>query len=142
MASQPKSASAGERGPAKSPEERRQLTRGLIENAVMRLTALVDAETAALRTHQPMDLKASNDSKSLGFVELGRVLKLLDGIQPDPSTVKLLEQLNRTLDDNRLALKLQMEAVREVAAIISESIREADSDGTYTLAFRSKGQTR
>ena len=126
---------------SKTPEERRRLLRGIIEAAVNRLADIVDEETAALRGHTPIDLKASNDRKSLGLIELNRVLRLIEGTKPEPSTLKALEMLNGKLDTNGHFLKLHLEAVREVAAIISRTVREADSDGTYSPAFRSKGQT-
>lgn len=126
---------------SQTPEERRRLVRGIIEAAVNRLADIVDEETAALRGRTPIDLKASNDRKSLGLIELNRVLRLIESTKPEPSTLKVLERLNGKLEANRHFLKLHLEAVREVAAIISRTIREADSDGTYSPAFRSKGQT-
>jgi hypothetical protein len=125
----------------KTQEERRYVIAGIIEAAVNRLANIVDEETAALRSHTPIDLKASNDLKSLGLIELNRVLRLIESAKPEPSTMKVLKKLNGKLDANQHFLKLHLEAVREVAAIISRTIREADSDGTYSPAFRSKGQT-
>jgi hypothetical protein len=125
----------------KTPEERRRHVRGIIEAAVNRLEDIVEEETAALRGHTPVDLKASNDRKSLGLIELNRVLRLIESTKPEPSTVKVLERLNGKLETNGHFLKLHLDAVREVAAIISRTVREADSDGTYSPAFRSKGQT-
>jgi len=124
-----------------NPEERGQFVRGIIEAAVNRLADILDEETAALRDHTPIDLKASNDRKSLGLIELNRVLHLMESMKPAPATQRILERLNAKLDANRHFLKLHMEAVREVAGIISQTIREADSDGTYSSAFRSKGPT-
>jgi hypothetical protein len=119
--------------------ERGQGTRTIIEAAVNRLADLLDEETAALRNHAPIDLKAANDRKSLGLMELNRVLRLLGNAKPERSTVQSLERLNEKLAANRHFLGLHVDAVREVAAIISQTIREADSDGTYSPAFRSKG---
>ena len=125
--------------PASEPAEQGQTPRGIIEAAVNRLSDLLEEETEALRQHAPIDLKASNDRKSLGLIELNRVLRLLDKTKPEPSTMRLLERLNGKLETNRRFLGLHLDAVREVAAIISQTIREADSDGTYSPAFRSKG---
>jgi hypothetical protein len=127
---------------AKTPEEHRLMVRRIIETAVNRLATIVDEESEALRHNSPIDLKASNDRKSLGLIELNRALRLLDGTTPDGPTKTLLERLNGKLDANRHVLKLHMEAVREVAALISQTMREADSDGTYTVSFRSKGPMR
>lgn len=126
---------------AKTPEERRRFVRGVIEAAVNRLAEVVDEETAALRAHAPIDLKISNDRKSLGLMELNRVLRLIENGKPDPETRQALKGLNEKLEANGYFLKLHMDAVRCVAEIISKTVREADSDGTYSPAFRSKGQT-
>jgi hypothetical protein len=102
---------------------------------------VLDEETEALRSGVNADLKSFNERKSLGLIELNRALRLLEGAEPDRATRRLLDSLNQKLTLNRHVLTIQLEAVREVAGIISQSIREAESDGTYTLAFRSKGPT-
>jgi hypothetical protein len=124
-----------------NPEERSPFVRNAIEAAVNRLADILDEETVALRDHTPIDLKASNDRKSLGLIELNRVLHLMESMRPAPETKQILERLSAKLDANRHFLKLHLDAVREVAAIIAHTIREADSDGTYSSAFRSKGHT-
>lgn len=123
------------------PEERGAILSGIINTAGKRLASVVDKETEALRRGSQVDLKAFNSLKSLALVELNRAMQLLGGAKPEASTIRLLESLNVKLETNRRVLKLHLEAVNEIADIISDSIRQADSDGTYTLAFRSKGQT-
>lgn len=122
------------------PEERGPLVRDMIETAAKRLTGIVEEETEALRNGLNPDLKKYNARKSLGLVELNRALQFLDGGKPETSTVRILRDLNARLEGNRQLLRLHMEALGEITAIISQSIREAESDGTYTLAFRSKEQ--
>lgn len=122
------------------PEERVPILRGMIEAAAKRLVSVVDKETEALRSGAKIDLKGSNGLKSLGLFEFNRAIQLLEGSPPDESTIRVLKLLNEKLETNRKVLKLHMEAVNEIAGIISESIREADSDGTYSLSFRSKEQ--
>ena len=116
-------------------------SRGTIETAVRRIIEVVDEETEALRRGGDADLKSFNERKSLGLIELNRALRLLDGAEPDPATRRLLESLNEKLSVNRHVLTIHLEAIREVAGVISQSIRDAESDGTYTFAFRSKGRT-
>ena len=123
------------------PEERVAILSSIIRAAVERLANVVDGETEALRQGAQVDLRASNGLKSVGLVELNRAMQLLDGTKPDTFTLRILEELNAKLETNRRVLKLHMEAVNEIAGIISDSIRQADSDGTYTLASRSKGRT-
>ena len=131
-------------GMAASPgkaEDTRSPVRGNIRTAVTRLIDVIGEETHALRSGEAVDLRAFNERKSLGLIELNRVLRLLENAPPDNATLGLLQQLNETLNTNRYVLTVHLEAVREVAGIISQSIRDEESDGTYTLAFRSKGQT-
>lgn len=109
-----------------------------IEKAVLRLNAIMDEETAALRSKAPIDLKEFNNRKSLGLFELQNALRALDGQAPTPETRKLFDQLNIRLDENQRLLKIHLEAVHEITSIISDTIKQADSDGTYTLTFRSK----
>jgi hypothetical protein len=122
------------------PEDRVPILRGMIETAAKRLVSVVDKETEALRTGAKIDLKGFNGLKSMGLIELNRAIQLLEGSPPDESTIRVLRLLNEKLEANRRVLKLHMEAVNEIAGIISDSIREADSDGTYSFSFRSKEQ--
>lgn len=132
---------AGNRALAEArPEERGRMLKGMVETAINRVAGIVDEETAALRKGGEADFKAFNTRKSLGLVELTRVLRLMDGAPLDPATGRLLKSLGTKLEANQKILKLHMEAVGEVASIISRSIREADSDGTYSITFRSKEQ--
>lgn len=118
------------------------MVKGMIASAVTRLASIVDEETDALRRGASADFKSFNSRKSLGFVELSRALRLLDSGKPDPATARLLQALGAKLEANRTILKLHLDAVGEVASIISQTIQEKDSDGTYTVAFRSKGQKK
>ena len=122
------------------PEERGPILKSMIEGAVNRLAVIVDEETEALRQGAEADFKTFNARKSFGFIELSRALRLLGEGKPDPATARMLQDLSAKLEVNRQMLKLHLDAVGEVASIISQSIQEAESDGTYTVAFRSKGQ--
>ncbi len=122
------------------PGDRRLVIRGIVETAVTRLAGVIEEETAALRSRAAPDLKPFNDRKSLGLIELNKALRLLEGSKPDRYILDLISDLNSKLETNRHVVKLHLEAVREIATIIAQSIRDAESDGTYTLAFRSKGQ--
>lgn len=127
---------------ARPPDDRRLSVSTMIETAVKRLEAVVDEETAALGASAAIDLKAFSERKSMGLIELNRAIRLLSGGKADPDVTRSLRALNAKLEANRQALRLHMEAVREIVAIIAHSIREAESDGTYTQTFRSKGGTR
>ncbi|NJM34069.1 MAG: hypothetical protein HC850_04395 [Rhodomicrobium sp.] len=129
------------RGAGASPksEERWPGISAIVETAIKRLEAVVDEETALLRQGAARDLKPFNERKSLALIELNRALRLMEGAEPDAALKRHLERLNAKLEANRHVLKLHVEAVREIAGIIAQSMRDAESDGTYSLAFRSKG---
>jgi hypothetical protein len=110
-----------------------------IQRAVRRLIEVVDQETAALRERTATDLTDFNARKSHGLLELDHAAGLLNGAQPDSGTLVLLRELRDKLDANSRTLAMHIEAVREIAGVITDTIREADSDGTYTNAYRSKG---
>lgn len=110
-----------------------------IRRAISRLLEVLDQETAALRDRTPIDLKDSNNRKAHGLLELDRAAAMLEGMPPDGATLALLRELREKLDTNSRVLGIHIDAVREIASIIAESIREAESDGTYTPACRGKG---
>jgi hypothetical protein len=110
----------------------------MLDTAIKRLVEVVDQETAALRERKPIDLNLFNNRKSQGLLELDRALRLLDGADPGELTKSALRDLRQKLETNRQVLDTHLEAVREVAAIIADAIRNVESDGTYSVSFRSK----
>lgn len=111
----------------------------VIMRAVIRLIEVVDQETIALRDHTATNLSEFNARKAHGLLELDRAVTLLNGAQPSTAIMALLRELRDKLDANSRMLSMHIEAVREIAGVIADTIREADSDGTYTNAYRSKG---
>jgi hypothetical protein len=109
-----------------------------IQRAVVRLVEVIDQETAALRSRQPFDHKDYNTRKAHSLLELDRALRQLEGQQPDDATLKMLSVLREKLELNQQVLSIHVQAVREIAGVIADTIREADSDGTYTRPFYGK----
>lgn len=108
-----------------------------IEVSIQRLEEVVDQETLALRTRKAINLKEFNDRKSQALLELTRSLKNVQGGEPDPALAARVGTLKVKLAVNQAALRVHLEAVREVSAAISDAIRQAESDGTYTQAISS-----
>jgi hypothetical protein len=50
-----------------------------------------------------------------------------------------LAGLRARLETNRTMLKMHLDAVREISAIVTDAIREAESDGTYSRTIRKSG---
>ena len=102
-----------------------------LDRAIEYLGAVVDQETEALRMRAMVDLGEFNNRKNQGLLELNRALRGLDAGAASRVGARLAG-LRAKLDVNRVLLKTHLEAVREVASVVSEAIRDSDSDGTYT----------
>jgi hypothetical protein len=107
----------------------------LLDRAIVRLVEVVDQETEALRKRTAVDLKDFNNHKAQGLYELNRALRMLEGTA-DRSTIDRLAGLRAKLADNQAVLKLHLEAVREISTIMSDAIRDTESDGTYSQSIR------
>ncbi len=103
-----------------------------LERCVVRLEEVVDHETAALKARAAIDLREFNNRKSQGLLDLSRCLRLFQGAHPGKPALARLAGLRVKLDANQAILKLHLEAVREVASVMSDAIRDAESDGTYS----------
>lgn len=110
-----------------------------IERAISRLEVVVEQETAALRARAAVDLRDFNDRKSQGLLELNRALRQLDGAAGDKALLARLAGLRAKLDANRAVLTVHLEAVREIAGVLADAIRDAESDGTYSPSIRAGG---
>ena len=97
-----------------------------------RLEQALDDETAALKTRTAADFVAFSHRKRQGLLELSRSLPHLAGGEYGAAASARLAGLNDKLEQNRSALDVQLRAVREVSAIIERSMRDAESDGTYS----------
>ncbi len=89
-----------------------------------------------LRTNAAVDFRALNARKGHGLLELNRALRPLRGRALEPATLQRLESLRAELDANRAVLGMHLQAVREITTVVSEAIREAESDGTYSAEIR------
>lgn len=108
----------------------------LIEPTILRLEEIIDQETEALKTREPVDLKSFNDRKSQALLELTRLLRQVQGGSGSPALMTRMDALKEKLEINRAMLKMHLEAVREIADTVSEAIRNAESDGTYSPNVR------
>jgi hypothetical protein len=117
-------------------------TRSSIERTMLRVEKLVDAETAALRSRTPIDLKESNNGKSQALLEFSLAIRSLEGAPPDAELVKRLKVLRGKLETNRIVLRMHLEAVREIANVVADTIQNSEWDGTYSQHIESGGFAR
>ena len=105
-----------------------------LAGAIERLGQVVEAESAALLARTQVDLTDFANRKSRGLLELTRLMQTQDLAAAVPSVRELAEELSDKLETNRALLKTHLHAVQELAAIIAGTMREAESDGTYSVA--------
>lgn len=104
----------------------------LIEPSIMRLEEVIDQETEALRSRKSVDLKGFNDRKGQALLELTRLLRHVQGGAGNPQLQARMASVRAKLEVNRALIKMHLEAVREIAETLSDAIRNAESDGTYS----------
>ncbi|RYC32362.1 flagellar protein FlgN [Lichenibacterium minor] len=99
---------------------------------VDRLESVLDAETEALKRNLPVDVAEFGNRKRQGLLELGRALRTAPALGPQPEVRERLKRFAAAAERNRAALGTQLRAVREIADIIGQTLRDAESDGTYS----------
>lgn len=123
-------------------QDRSGLLDRYVGSAVDRLEQLIEQETASLRHATAGDLKDFNNRKSQVLVELDRAFVSSGGATPSTEMKARLGQLREKLEVNRSKLKMHLEAVQEVAGMLADQIRDADSDGTYSHGIRKDARRR
>lgn len=108
----------------------------LLEKTIDRLEDILVEETHALRSRRSPDLREFNNRKSQALLELSRVARLLGSGPLDDDLQGRLTELRRKLEDNLGVIRMHLDAVKEIAAVVSGSIQDAQSDGTYSRGTR------
>lgn len=107
--------------------------------SIERIEEIVEEETAALQRRVPIDLDDFSRRKSRGLLELTRAAAAFRTTSIDGHAAARLMSLKAKLEKNYSVLKLQLDAVKEIADILVEAARERDSDGTYSVEPRQSG---
>ena len=102
---------------------------------VERLEATIEGETKALADGGRADVVEFTRQKRQGFLELGRIMKAMERTIPSQDILARLAGFRRKLEDNDAALRVHLQAVRDVNALIVRVMREAESDGTYSRGY-------
>ena len=97
-----------------------------------RLARTLDEENEAIARRGPIDYDAFNHRKSQGLLELNRHAPNLAGLRLGPAPAAALGDLQKRLETNRRLLSTQLNAARAVSDIITQAIRDSQSDGTYS----------
>lgn len=104
--------------------------------ALERIEQVVDQETLALQRHARSDLGDFNARKSHALLELSRAMKGLDRASAGAALAPQLAVVREKLGRNGAVLRMHIEAVGEVSAMMAGALRDAESDGTYSAALR------
>lgn len=127
---------------APATKERANFTRSALEKTMQRVERLVDSETAALKSRTPIDLKESNNGKSQALLEFSIATRSLDVRMLDDELIRRLKVLRAKLETNRAVLRMHLEAVREIASVVSATIQDSEGDGTYSQHIEYGGYGR
>lgn len=106
--------------------------RAIAISVIRRIEGYLDEETSALDKFLEFDFKASNDRKSQGLVDLNQALRRLQQNDLNTDLQARLAAFRAKLAKNLSKIRLHLDAVKEIAAMLSEAIQNAESDGTYT----------
>ena len=110
-----------------------------ISPPVRKLLAVLEEENAILRQQQFVSHAAFTDRKNQALRELMAVQRQVNIQSAAQRMQPLLERLSEELKENARLLKLHISSVGEISDIIVGSLRQADSDGTYSRAVSARG---
>ena len=110
--------------------------------AIERVEQVVEQETLALQQRKRSGLDDFNRRKSHGLLDLTRAIRALGGAAAGHSLQPRLRSLQAKLRENAAVLKMHLEAVQEISAVMARAIRDGESDGTYSAAIRFPGGGR
>lgn len=102
-------------------------------NALERLEATIDQETAQLRTMSATDFNRFNEAKSRNLLEVSRAVRAVSSTALDARLREKLLELRVKLDRNREAIAMHLDAVKEIASVMTGAAMDHESDGTYSM---------
>ena len=114
------------------PGGRMQSPAAMVMPVIERLLQTLDEENEGISRRARVDYDALNRRKSQGLLELNRLTPSLAGMRLGPALAAGLADLQARLETNRRLLGAQLTAARAVSDIITQTIRDSQSDGTYS----------
>ncbi|MCV0426739.1 MAG: hypothetical protein K5905_14850 [Roseibium sp.] len=103
--------------------------------AVRRAIKVIQEETHALRANPTTDLKAFEYGKSQALLDLTRARAMVPANSFSDDLKEDLSEFKEVLQENVNLLNLHMSAVSEVVEMLSRTLIDFDSDGTYQAPF-------
>ena len=105
-----------------------------MSEAVQRIVAVIEEETARLRADPLFGVSATSLVKH-------RLLLDLDRLAPEQVPPDRLETLRLALADNTRELGAQLDAMRRRTALAVSALRNNGHDGTYGVSGRGNGRS-
>jgi hypothetical protein len=102
--------------------------------AVGRMEAIIDQETALLRENRAVELNDFNHRKQQGLLEINRILRNFSQFDIQRVDRDRIGRLVLKLEANRQILAHHLKAMDEISNLVSRAMQEAESDGTYSRA--------
>jgi len=103
-----------------------------IKTVLGRLEMIIDNENARIGKDPEFDLKVSNAHKSRCLYELTMLFRDTDPRELAVGYAEQMHALKKKLAINARRVEAPMNAVRAVADLLKNAVREADGDGTYS----------
>ncbi|GEO85230.1 MULTISPECIES: hypothetical protein [Alphaproteobacteria] len=103
-----------------------------IKTVLGRLEMIIDNENTRIGKDPEFDLKVSNAHKSRCLYELTMLFRDTDPRELAVGYVEQMHALKKKLAINARRVEAHMNAVRAVADLLKNAVREADGDGTYS----------
>ena len=110
-----------------------------IEHVVRRLDDLIDREIAVIQASSACDLQHYTNRKSECLLELVRLSQSSAIAAACACIEPALASLRSKLEANARLQRVHIQAVQELTDAISEAVRDAESDGTYSRQLTRHG---
>ncbi|EHS53774.1 hypothetical protein PDO_0956 [Rhizobium sp. PDO1-076] len=103
-----------------------------VKTVLGRLERIIDNENERIGKDREFDFKVSNAHKSRCLYELTMLFRETDPREIAVNYVEQMHSLKKKLALNVRRVEAHMNAVRAVADLLKNAVRDADGDGTYS----------
>lgn len=103
-----------------------------IKTVLGRLEMIIENENQRIGHDPEFDFKVSNAHKSRCLYELTMLFRSADPKELAANHVEQMHALKAKLKVNARRVEAHLNAVRTVADLLKNAVRDADGDGTYT----------
>lgn len=112
-----------------------------IAGVLSRLESVLDAENMAISSNPAFDFSQSNAIKSRCLYDITMLMRDVNARSFRPEHRKRLEVVRQKLGVNAIKVKAHLDAVRDIADLLKETVTLAEADGTYSMdQFQAYGQ--